>query len=95
MIERHLTFNVHPDRTAAFERFFAEVYKPRMAESPGFVRVELLREQEQPARYVMILRWADLDSATGWRNSPVHAALLPDLAALHGGMEVLVYDVVA
>ena len=50
MIERHLTFNVHPDRTAAFEAFFAEVYAPRMAESPGFVRVELVREQERPTR---------------------------------------------
>ena len=95
MIERHLTFNVHPDRTAAFEAFFAEVYAPRMAESPGFVRVELVREQERPTRYAMILRWADIDSATGWRNSEVHAALLPDLSELHGGMEVLVYDVIA
>lgn len=94
MIERHLTFNVHPDRTADFERFFADVYAPRMAESPGFVRVELLREQEQPTRYAMVLRWADLDSAAGWRTSPVHAALLPDLSALHSGMEVLVYDVI-
>jgi heme-degrading monooxygenase HmoA len=95
VIERHLTFNVHPDRTAEFERFFGEVYRPRMAESPGFVRVELLREQDQPMRYTMILRWADLESATGWRNSEAHAALLPDLSTLHGGMEVLVYDVIA
>jgi heme-degrading monooxygenase HmoA len=95
VIERHLTFNVHADRTAEFERFFAEVYRPRMAESPGFVRVELLREQEQPTRYAMILRWADVASATTWRNSDAHAALLPDLSALHSGMEVLVYDVIA
>ena len=28
MIERHITFNVHPDRTEAFERFFADAYAP-------------------------------------------------------------------
>ncbi len=94
MIERHLTFNVHADLAADFERFFSETYAPRMAESPGFVRVELLREQDQPARYAMVLRWADAESAVGWRMSEVHAALLPALAALHSGMEVLVYDVI-
>ena len=94
MIERHLTFNVHADRAADFERFFADTYAPKMAESPGFVRVELLREQEQPTRYAMVLRWAGVESAVGWRMSPVHEALLPDLAALHSGMEVLVFDVI-
>ena len=28
MIERHITFNVHPDKTAEFERFFADDYRP-------------------------------------------------------------------
>ena len=64
MIERHITFNVHPDRTAEFERFFADEYRPAMATSPGFVRVELLREAENPSRYQMVLRWVDADSAT-------------------------------
>jgi Antibiotic biosynthesis monooxygenase. len=94
VIERHLTFSVHPDKTAAFEQFFAEVYRPRMSESPGFVRVELLREQEHPTSYAMVLRWADPESAVGWRTSEAHAALLPDLSALHSGMEVLGYDVI-
>ena len=31
MIERHITFNVHPDRTTDFERFFAERYRPAMS----------------------------------------------------------------
>jgi len=69
VIERHLTFNVHPEATAAFERFFAEVYAPRMAESPGFIRVELIREQDHPTRHAMVLRWADPASATTWRRS--------------------------
>ena len=34
MIERHLTFNVHPDRTAAFEQFIGGEYRPAMATAP-------------------------------------------------------------
>ena len=55
MIERHITFNVHPDRTEAFERFFADAYAPTMAKAPGFVRVELLREVDSATRYQMVL----------------------------------------
>ena len=95
MIERHITFNVHPGRGADFERFFADRYRPAMAQSPGFVRVELLREAEDRSRYQMVLRWQDTEAATGWRVSPVHQALQPDLAALFSTNEIEVYDVVA
>lgn len=95
MIERHITFAVHTDKTSEFERFFAEQYAPPMFKSPGFVRVELLREAESPTRYQMVLRWQDTDAATGWRTSPVHQALQPALAALVLNSEIQVYDVVA
>ena len=49
MIERHITFAVHPDRTADFERFFAESYRPPVLEMPGLIECSLLREIEQPA----------------------------------------------
>ncbi len=94
MLERHLTFNVHPDRTADFERFFESTYRPQMAESPGYLRGELLRELDAPTRYQMVLRFSDADSALGWRTSDAHATLLPDLSALHSGMEVAAYEVV-
>ena len=54
MIERHITFNVHPDKTGAFERLFSDEYGPTMAKSRGFVKVELLREAENPTRYQMM-----------------------------------------
>lgn len=94
MIERHITFNVHPDKTAMFERFFTDEYRPKMAQSPGFVKVELLREAGSPTRYQMVLRFEDADSATGWRTSEVHQALQPALTALHTGMEIQGYDVI-
>ena len=95
MIERHITFNVRPDRTTDFEQFFADQYRPAMAAAPGFVRVELLREIETPARYQMVLRWRDGEAATGWRVSPVHQALQPALTELFSTNEITAYDVVA
>lgn len=95
MIERHVTFKVPPANAAAFERFFDEAYRPAMAEAPGYVRVELLREIDEPARYQMSLRFRDPESAAGWRTSEVHQALQPALNALHEGSEVAGYDVIA
>ena len=94
MIERHLTFNVHPDKTVAFERFVADEYGPAMAQSPGFVKVELLREAETPTRYQLVFRFQDSATAAGWRTSETHTALQTALKALHVDMEVQGYEVV-
>jgi antibiotic biosynthesis monooxygenase (ABM) superfamily enzyme len=95
MIERHITFNVHPDRVAEFERFFTAEYAPAMATSPGFVSVGLLREADHPSRYQMVLRFHDGGSAAAWRISPEHAALQPALTALYSDNEIQAYEVVA
>jgi antibiotic biosynthesis monooxygenase (ABM) superfamily enzyme len=94
MIERHITFNVHPDRAGDFERFVATEYAPAMARSDGFVSVGLLRELEKRSRYQMVLRFRDVDAATGWRTSPEHQALQPGLETLHSGMDIVAYEVV-
>ncbi len=95
MIARHITFNVHPDRTGDFERFFADEYRPAAAKTPGYLSLELLREKEQPERYQMVFRWETGDAAVAWRTSADHVALQPGLNALHGGMDIVAYDVVA
>ena len=51
MIERHVTFNVYPDKGEEFEKLFVEEYRPAMAAMPGFVRVDLLCQPE-PAQPV-------------------------------------------
>ena len=94
MIERHVTFNVHPDGTAAFERLFAETYALTMARSPGFVKVELLRELDSPTRYQMVTRFVDADSNDGWRDSEAHHALQPAMKALYGDYELQIYEVI-
>lgn len=94
MIERHITFNVHSEATGAFERFFTDTYRPAMTTSPGFVRAELLREADSPTRYQMVLRFADADSAAGWRTSDVHQGLQPELIALYSTNEIGTYHVI-
>ncbi len=95
MIERHVTFNVHQGQEEAFASFFATEYGPMMAQAPGLVRVELLRETDDSLRYQMVMRWQDAGSAAAWRASPAHDALRPGLKALHSGTEIVEYLVVA
>jgi antibiotic biosynthesis monooxygenase (ABM) superfamily enzyme len=94
LIERHITFNVHPDKTAAFEQFIDGSYRPAMAKSPGFVKCELLREADSVTRYQLVFRFEDADGAVGWRTSEVHQGLQPALQALHIDMAVQGYEVI-
>ena len=96
MIERHISCTIQPDRTGAFEAFFAGQYGPTMAKAPGFVAVSLLRELDSPTRYQMVLRWEDAESAAGWRTSAVHQALQPALTGMYADAEVQIqgYEVV-
>lgn len=95
MIERHITFNVDPDKTAAFEAFFTGKYRPAMTKSPGYVKAELLREADSATRFQMVLRFEDGDAAVGWRTSEVHTALQPALLALYSDNEIQGYEVIA
>lgn len=95
MIERHVTFEVMQGQEGAFEQFFAQEYRPAMSQMAGFVRVELLREQEVPSHYLMAIRFDSVETAAGWRASPEHQALSPRFKALYSGSQVQVYDVIA
>ena len=92
MIERHITFAVHPDRTSDFERFFTEQYRPPALQMPGLIECSLLREAERPDHYQMIFRWEEPDQAVAWRVSEVHQGLQPELNTLHAGMEIVAYE---
>lgn len=95
MIERHVTFDVLPDKTGEFEQVFTDEYRPAMRRMPGFIKVELLREQENPAKYHMVIRFASLEEAAAWRNSSAHQALSPKLKALYSSSQLQVYEVMA
>jgi heme-degrading monooxygenase HmoA len=95
MIERHVTFNVLPEKTKEFEELFTNEYQPAMAAMPGFVKVDLLCEQEDPTQYQMVIRFESLETAAGWRTSDAHIALKPKIKALYEGSKLRVYDVIA
>jgi antibiotic biosynthesis monooxygenase (ABM) superfamily enzyme len=95
MIERHITFSIAPGATAAFEQFIAAEYGSAMAKSPGFVRLDLLREADSATRYQLVFRFEDGDAAAGWRTSEVHQALQPALKALVLDMAIQGYEVIS
>jgi len=95
MIERHVTFNVYPDKVKQFEELFVESYRPAMAVMPGFVKVELLRLSDQSNLYQMVIRFESLEAAADWRRSAAHESLQPKIKALYGSSELRVYDVIA
>lgn len=95
MIERHVTFNVHPEKGEEFAKFFVEKYRPAMAAMPGFVAVGLLREADQVTQYQMVIRFESAEAAGSWRKSPVHKSLQPTLKALYSESKVQVYEVIA
>jgi heme-degrading monooxygenase HmoA len=95
MIERHITFDVHPDQTEAFERFFTEQYRPPVLDMPGIIECSLLREADSATQYQMVFRWTAAEDAVAWRVSEIHQGLQPGLNALHGGMVIVAYTKVA
>jgi heme-degrading monooxygenase HmoA len=94
MIERHVTFNVYPDKKELFEKMFVEDYRPAMASMPGFVKVELLCQPEPPNQYQMVIRFESLEASTNWRSSGVHQSLQPRLKAMYSDLKTESFDVV-
>jgi heme-degrading monooxygenase HmoA len=88
MIERHITFDVLPDRTDEFEHFFSETYRPPALRMPGLIECGLLRDAETPTTYRMLFRWENPEDAVAWRESEAHQALQPELRSLHNGMQI-------
>ena len=95
MIERHVTFDVLSDHTAAFEQFFIQEYRPAMSRMPGFIKVDLLREQDSPNFYHMVIRFESSEAAAAWRASPEHQALSPKLKMLYASSQLKVFEVIA
>jgi heme-degrading monooxygenase HmoA len=95
MIERHVTFEVYPEKADQFKTLFIEEYRPAMASMPGFVRVELLREQENPLKIQMTIRFESAETASAWRESQVHKSLSPRLKELYKESQLVVFEVLA
>jgi len=95
MMERHVTFMVHPGKERDFESLFKQEYGVAMSRQPGFVSVMLLKEHEKEAIYQMVIRFQSLETAAAWRDSADHKALSPKIKALYKESTVQVYEVIA
>jgi heme-degrading monooxygenase HmoA len=72
MILEVATLQVRPDATAEFEASFAQA-QAIIAAMPGYLGHELSRCIEQPAQYVLLVRWATLaDHEVGFRQSAAY-----------------------
>jgi heme-degrading monooxygenase HmoA len=64
--------DVRPDATAEFEAAFVQA-SPIIAEMRGYRGHELQRCVEQPARYILLVRWERLEDHTiGFRQSAAY-----------------------
>lgn len=95
MIERHVTFHLHPGRAKDFEGFFRSQYGPALARQPGFVGAELMVPEGVADTLLLLLRFKDAESAQSWRDSPDHKALSPTLKSMYLQSEVRVHQVLA
>jgi heme-degrading monooxygenase HmoA len=70
MILEVAVLQVRPGQGAEFERAFAQA-RPLIAASPGHLSSELQRCLETPDRYLLLVRWRNLEDHTvGFRQSP-------------------------
>lgn len=73
MILEHAILPVLPGREAEFEEAFREA-RPVIAAQPGFVSLRLLRSQESPSSYLLLVEWETTEHHTeGFRRSPEYA----------------------
>jgi heme-degrading monooxygenase HmoA len=64
--------DVRPGLEADFERAFGQA-REVIAQSPGFVSLELERSVERPSRYLLLVRWERLEDHTvGFRQGPLY-----------------------
>ncbi len=93
MIERHVTFTIHPGKEAEFESFIEKDYAPTLGRQPGCSRVKLLREIAAPRRYQISCWFEDEQAAAAWRASADHNALSPRLKTFFSNYELVFFAV--
>jgi heme-degrading monooxygenase HmoA len=62
---------IGPDDRPAFEEAFATV-SARVHGTPGHVRDELLRSDDDPGTYVLLSEWESREAFLAWEDAPVH-----------------------
>ncbi len=69
MILEHAILDVAPERTAEYEKALRQAL-PLIAETPGFISLEVRPCHEHPGRYLLLVRWESLEAhEVGFRKS--------------------------
>jgi heme-degrading monooxygenase HmoA len=83
---------IGPGDRPAFETAFATV-SAQVSGTPGHVRDELLRSDDDPGAYVLLSEWESREAFLAWEDAPVHrAATTPMRPFWQGRVERLIYE---
>jgi len=72
MATRVMVFaNVEEKDAADFQKAYLAVSE-RVTGTPGHVRDELLRDADDPTRYILLSEWQSEEQFRAWENLPYH-----------------------
>jgi heme oxygenase (mycobilin-producing) len=83
---------IAPSDRLEFEKAFEAVSR-RVRGTPGHVRDELLRSDDDPGAYVLLSEWESREAFLAWEDAPVHReATTPMRPFWQGRVERLIFD---
>ena len=62
---------IKPGTGSEFEAAFLEVTR-NVRGTPGHIRDELLREDDDPDAYILLSEWESKEHFLAWENDPIH-----------------------
>lgn len=87
-----VTARVALEHAAAFERAYEQVTS-KVAEVPGHLGDELLRDHEHPDHYILLSWWENVERFLDWENAPVHRETTTPMRSYWQVLERRVYEV--
>ncbi|MCS7484095.1 antibiotic biosynthesis monooxygenase family protein [Umezawaea endophytica] len=80
------------EHAEAFERAYAEVTS-KVADVPGHLGDQLLRDHDEPERYVLLSEWESTEHFLAWEDAPVHRDTTTPMRPYWRVLERRVYEV--
>lgn len=86
---------IRPGEEEAFETAFAEVTRKVKASAfKGHIRDELLRDDTEPGRYVLLSEWESKEDFLAWEDAPIHMQTTTPMRPYWAGrVERRIYDI--
>ena len=81
MVALHLDLQLKPGASPELEKTFREVFRPAISAQPGFVAVELLRPNSEPALYRLVIEFQSEQQRMDWVATDLHQQVWPKMEA--------------